>query len=79
MLFGLVILSGIVLGMMLIAFDDGIPFGLINKTKCKLGWHKNKINKIPKYYCQHCRKPRKYPNLKVIHGGNKMYNNPFKF
>jgi hypothetical protein len=79
MLFGLVVMFGIVLGIMLIAFDDGIPFALFHKLRCKAGWHKNRVNKVNKYYCQFCKRPRKFPELKLIDGGNKMANNKYEF
>lgn len=78
---GMVFLIGLILGLMLIAFEDGKPFALYSKLKCKFGVHKNKVgfgnSKINKYYCQSCKTPRKHPQLKAIDGGNKIGN--FKF
>jgi hypothetical protein len=69
--------------LMLMAYDDGKPFALFRRIKCKMGKHTTKVgfgfSKINKYYCQHCREPRKHPVLKVIEGGNKIGRNDFKF
>jgi hypothetical protein len=83
MLLSLVVLFGIVLGIMLIAFEDGVPFGLYRKISCKAGWHKTHVKvgsgKVNKYYCQHCKAPRRFPDLRVIDGGNKMATHTHKF
>lgn len=83
MILGLIIIAGIVFGLMLIAYDDGVPYSMARKLMCKLGRHKihDKIGrlKIHKYYCEFCKKPRKHPVLKVVDGGNKMGNNRYKF
>ena len=67
----------------MIAYDDGVPFALFRKTRCFLGWHKMEIvikkNRILKYYCEFCKKPRKYPKLNIVDGGNKMGENKHKF
>lgn len=83
---GLAILFGIVLGVMLLAFEDGISMGLLKRILCRVGWHKihNKIGqlKIHKYYCQRCKTPRKHPQLTAIDGGNKAIrasSSSFKF
>ena len=76
MTLGLIILFGIVIGLFMVAYEDGIPLALFKKLCCRIGFHKMYIGfgrlKIRKYYCQWCKKPRKHPTLKVIDGGNKM-------
>lgn len=72
-------LFGLVLGMILIAWEDGVRAGQWKKLRCKLGWHKTKVYKVNKYFCQYCRKPRKKPPLKVVDGGKKFGNNKFTF
>jgi hypothetical protein len=80
---GIAALVGIILGMILIAYEDGVQFARWKKLRCKLGWHSihTKIGrlKVHKYYCNFCRKPRKHPELKVVDGGNKLGNNQYKF
>jgi hypothetical protein len=72
-------LIGMLGGMILIAYEDGVPQGRLKKILCRMGRHKTYIGKVAKYYCQHCKKPREHPALKVIDGGNKMGNNKFYF
>jgi hypothetical protein len=76
-------LFGIVFGMILIAYEDGVPLGRLKKILCRLNFHKFhfKTGKVKshKYYCTFCKKPRKHPDLKVIDGGNKMGNNKYNF
>lgn len=69
----------IVLGLLLLAYEDGVPFGLIKRIRCKFGWHKRYKKKAPRYYCGFCKEPKKHPELKVIDGGNKMGHSGFKF
>lgn len=73
---------GLIFGIMLVAYDDGDPFALFKRLRCKLGWHKihNKIGRlrVHLYYCKFCKKPRKYPTLKIIDGGNKIGDNKSK-
>lgn len=78
---GLCLLITIVVCLMLIAYEDGIPFSLLNKLKCKLGYHNvyNRFRKINIYYCKFCKKPRKHPELKVLDGGRKIGDNKFRF
>lgn len=77
------LMFGVVFGLMLLAFEDGIPFGLVKKIRCRFGWHqmRNKIGrlKVHRYYCKNCKKPRKHPSLKVIDGGRKISKDTFKF
>ena len=72
MIIGLIILFGLVFGLILIAYEDGLPFGLFYKIRCKIGKCRYYIvvgkTKINKYYCIICRKPRKFPDLKVVDG-----------
>lgn len=83
MIFGVILLFGTVFGLMLIAFEDGVSFSIIKKTRCKIGWHKihNKIGKVKvhRYYCKFCKKPREHPVLKIVDGGNKLRDDKFKF
>lgn len=80
---GIVLLAalfGVVFGLLLIAYEDGKPFGLYRRIKCKFGKHTFRIgfrNRTNKYFCQQCKVPRKHPALKAIDGGNKVNN--FKF
>lgn len=73
------ILFGIVFGIMLIAYEDNVPFALFKKLRCKTGFHKRSVLRSKKYYCQFCKKPRKHPQLKVIDGNNKLRDNDYKF
>lgn len=65
------------------AYENGIRYGLLKKLLCRFGIHKLRVKfgklKINKYYCQHCKKPRKHPKLTMIAGGNKWYDNDYKF
>jgi hypothetical protein len=67
----------------LLAYGDGNPFWIVKKMTCRLGMHKvyRKIGKlkIHRYYCEHCKKPRKHPELKIVDGGKKIGNNLFRF
>lgn len=80
-LLGLTFLIGMVFGLLLIAYEDGVAFGLSKKLSCKFGKHKFHIKikriKIQKYYCQNCKIKRHYPKLDFIQGGNKFGN--FKY
>lgn len=75
---GVVFLFGLVMGMFLIAYEDNVPCALFHKLGCIFGWHGIKHNKRRKYYCKYCKKPRKHPKLKVVDGGTKIGDNPFK-
>lgn len=69
---GIIFLFGLFFGLMLIAYDDGVPFGVYRKVKCKLGVHTHKVGfrkRTNKYYCQSCKAPRSHPALKSIKGG----------
>ena len=79
MAFKLTFLFGIILGIMLIAYEDGTPLALYKKLRCFIGWHKMKAFNVLKYYCQFCRKPRKHPPLKLVDGKNKIRDNGYKF
>lgn len=80
---GSIVLIGIVFGLMLLAYEDGVHFSLFRKLMCRFGWHRlfNSYGgmKIQKYYCQACGKGRKHPDLKVVDGGKKMGDNKFRF
>lgn len=77
------VIFGMVFGLMLVAYEDNVPFFMFNTLRCKLGWHKNYIKlagiKIHKYYCLICKMPRKHPPLTVVDGGKKLGNNRFNF
>jgi hypothetical protein len=79
----ILVLGTILLTFLLIAFEDGVQFGLLKRLLCKMGVHrlKTKIGrlKINRYYCQNCKTPRKHPQLKIVEGGNKMGTNDHKF
>lgn len=74
---------GILGGMILIAYEDGVPQGRLKKILCRLERHKWSVKvgkvKTAKYFCQHCKKRRSHPVLKVVDGGNKMGNNKYNF
>jgi len=80
-LLGVTVLFGLILGLMLIAYEDNIPKANWKKLRCLLGWHQltKKIGriKIALYYCQNCKKARKFPDMKLIDGGRKLRNNRF--
>ena len=82
MILGFVFIFGVVSGLMLIAYDDGVPFAIIKRLKCRAGYHQmgDKVfgTKVRRYYCRHCKVPRKHPVLKLIDGGNKMKDNEFR-
>ena len=69
-------LFGIVGGMILLAYEDGIPNGRLKKLLCRFGRHKMHVGfgkaKTAKYYCQYCKKPRSHPDMKVLDGGRKL-------
>jgi hypothetical protein len=72
---------GMVFGLILIVYEDGVPFSILNKIRCKMGKHKFKttFKKVHKYYCQNCGKPRSHPVLKLVAGSNKVRDNGYKF
>ena len=76
-------LFGMMGGMILIAYEDGVPQGRLKKILCLFNRHKFhlKIGKTKnnKYYCQWCKKPRTHPALKVVDGGYKIGNNKYNF
>lgn len=80
---GLSALTGLVFGMILLAYEDDVPMGRLKKLLCLFNRHKFhlRVGKVKnhKYYCMWCKKPRKHPELKVIDGGNKMGNNKYNF
>lgn len=56
----------------LLLYEDGVPFSMYNKIRCRwLKKHKfiTTFGKIPKYYCLACGVPREHPKLKLIVGG----------
>lgn len=67
----------------LVAYEDNVPFALLKKILCKMGFHKRKMkiegSKTRKYYCQWCGEPRKHPKLEAIDGGIKQWDNYFKY
>lgn len=78
------LLFGAVFGMLLVAYEDGIPFGLIRKFNCKRGKHKHFVRigryKRALYRCQFCNEKRKHPKLTLIEGGaKKLTDIEFKF
>lgn len=81
-IFGLIFLFGSVFGLMLIAYEDHLPFALYRRLRCKFGRHqyyrKVWVTKINVYYCKFCKKPRKHPPLKIVDGGKKIGNNKFR-
>lgn len=83
MILGAAFLFGIVLAVMLMAYEDGVSFGLLRRLSCKFDRHTHfyRVDKITmqRYFCKFCRKPRKHPPLKVIDGGKKFRDNGFKF
>jgi hypothetical protein len=76
-LLGISFAFGIVGGIMLVAYEDGVAFGLYRRIKCKFGNHTHKVGRkghINLYYCARCKKPRNHPSLKVIDGGRKDWD-----
>jgi len=63
------LLFGIVLAIMLLCYDDGVPFGLYRGINCKVGRHMFKEGKRKKYHCAICGAKRSHPHLSVIDGG----------
>jgi hypothetical protein len=76
------VLFGFIFGLMLMAFDDSKPFALYRRFKCKSGKHTfivGHYTKVNKYFCLHCKSPRKHPQLRVLDGGKKDLDIKFKF
>lgn len=70
----LILPFGLILGLMLIVYENGVQFGLYRKLKCKLGKHTHKVGykgHINRYFCKFCKAPRSNPSLKAIDGGKK--------
>lgn len=73
----IILLGGFVFGILLIAYDDGIPFGMYRKLMCKMNKHRYQVRfgfrrvKVNKYYCATCKKARSHPKLEIIEGGAK--------
>lgn len=74
----LILPFGIIFGLMLIMYEDGVPFSVLNKIRCRFGNHRFKtmFRRTNKYYCQNCKKPRNHPVLKLVAGGNMGDNDP---
>ncbi len=68
-----IVLYGLVIWLILYQVDLRVNF--YGKLKCKLGLHKRYITKdgqkIKKYKCEFCKKPKKHPHLKLVDGGKK--------
>lgn len=77
-----VMLFGLLMGILLVMYEDGVGMSLYKKLRCKLGKHKIKVKHgkltINKYFCQYCKTPRKHPNLTAIDGGKKRLGGNFK-
>lgn len=77
------ILMAIIIFVILIAYNDGVSFGLIRKIMCKFDRHTTyrwiNFKKKQTYYCQVCKKPRTHPLLKVVDGKDKKSDNHYKF
>jgi len=68
----LIFMFGILFGIMLMCYEDGVRFGFAKRIKCKFGKHTFKgYMRKPLYYCQRCKAPRRHPSLKAIQGGKK--------
>lgn len=79
---GMAVLFGLVFSIMLMAYDGGEAFGLYKKIKCKMGKHAHKIGyrkNVNKYFCKHCKAPRKHPALRAIDGGKVDLDVTFRF
>lgn len=75
-------LVGVVFGLILIAYDDGVQFGLYKKIRCKMGKHTHKagfFKHVNIYYCKICKAPRKHPQLRAIQGGKIDLDIKFRF
>lgn len=82
LLLPLSVLVGVILGIAMVAYEDGIAFGLYRRLKCKFGKHTWKTgyrNRVNKYYCVRCKKARSHPKLEVVQGGKKWDIGGFKF
>lgn len=79
-IYAILFLLGIILGLMLIAYEDGVKYSLAKRIQCKLGKHTfYGYYKKPLYYCQKCKTPRKHPSMKALKGGKKDIDNFYKF
>lgn len=70
------------MAIILIVHEDGVPFAIVKKIKCKFGRHTHRVGfrkHINKYYCQSCKAPRKHPELRAVDGGKKDFSTSFKF
>lgn len=76
MIIGLILIFAIVVGLIMVAYDDNIAFAIPKKLLCKMGRHKIRVKfgkiKINKWRCQYCKEARKHPELKVVNGGLKF-------
>lgn len=82
--YGVVFLAamvGILFGIILACYEDGKPFGMYRRLRCKYGKHRMAVKvgklRISKYFCQDCKIPRKHPNLMVIKGGTRLSDTKF--
>jgi len=79
MITGLIFLLVVIAVPLSIFVEEGFIFSLYKKLRCKLGFHKMIRYKIRLYYCMWCKKPRDFPTMKSIDGGNKKRSNKYKF
>lgn len=81
--FLIAVFIGVVGGLFLVAYSDGIEFELYKKIRCKYKLHKFSIRiggyRVRKYYCHFCKEERSHPKLKSIDGGKRWVNNRYKF
>lgn len=75
------IFIGILIGVLLIIFEDARPSHILQKMRCKRGKHVLKTGfykNINRYFCTYCKAPRQHPSLKIIDGGKKDIDISFK-
>ena len=60
----------IIIFIMLVAYEGGMPFSLWNKLNCRLGKHKfqTQFGKVNLYFCRTCKKRRQFPVLELVVG-----------
>lgn len=84
LILSLALLFAIVFGLLLIAYEDGVPFGLYRKFNCKMGRHAYYVkfgrHRVAKYFCKYCKCKRNHPKLELLEGGaNKLSDIKFRF
>jgi hypothetical protein len=67
----------------LICYQIELRWRPVARIKCKFGYHKRKFKRlgqdVSSYRCEVCGKAKDHPHLKVIDGGKKDFDVPFRF